>query len=86
LEFNLRLIKDRFLRPKSGNVLISLPLEGIPNGTCQLTIYAFDLNLSEYLTVNLSIKPNIYQKDFSTVENGFGCFGAMNIYRKMIYF
>ena len=86
MEFNLRLIKDRFLRPKSGNVLISLPLEGIPNGTCQLTIYAFDLNLSEYLTVNLSIKPNIYQKDFSTVENGFGCFGAMNIYRKMIYF
>jgi hypothetical protein len=84
LEGSNWLIKNRFLRPNSGDVPISLPLDGIPSGTCQLTIYAFDLNLSEYLTVNLSIKPNIYQKDFSTVENGFGCFGAMNIYRKMI--
>jgi hypothetical protein len=84
LEGSNWLIKDRFLRPKSGNVPISLLLDGIPSGTCQLSIYAFDLNLSEYLTVNLSIKPNIYQKDFSTVENGFGCFGAMNIYRKVI--
>lgn len=79
------LITDRFLRPKSGNVPISLPLDGIPSGSCQLTIYAFDLNLSEYLTVNLSIKPNIYQKDFSTVQNGFGCLGATNIYKRMIY-
>ncbi len=84
LEGSNWLLKDRFLRPKSGNVPISLSLDGIPNGSYQLTIYVFDLNLSEYLTVNLSIKPNIYQKDFSTVENGFGCFGAMNIYSKMI--
>jgi len=84
LEGSNWLIKDRFLRPESGNVPISFSLDGIPSGASQLTIYAFDLNLSEYLTVNLSIKPNIYQKDFGTVENGFGCFGAMNIYRKVI--
>jgi hypothetical protein len=84
LEGSNWLIKDRFLRPNSGDVPISFSLDEIPSGACQLTIYAFDLNLSEYLTVNLSIKPNIYQKDFSTVENGFGCFGAMNIYRKVI--
>ncbi|MDZ7260757.1 MAG: DUF4249 domain-containing protein [candidate division KSB1 bacterium] len=81
LEGNNWLVKDRFLRPPSGDVPISF---SIPNGPCQLTIYAFDLNLSEYLTVNLSIKPNIYQKDFSMVTNGLGCFGAMNIYRKML--
>jgi hypothetical protein len=79
------LIKDRFLSPNSGDIPISLSLDGVPNGVYQLTIYAFDLNLSEYLTYNLSIKPNIYQKDFSTVQNGFGCFGAVNIYKRMIY-
>lgn len=84
LEGSNWLITDRFLRPKSGDIPISLSLDEFPSGTCQLTIYAFDLNLSEYLTVNLSIKPNIYQKDFSTVKNGFGCFGGMNIYRKII--
>jgi hypothetical protein len=85
LEGRNRLIKDRFLRPNSGDVPISLSLDGVPKEVFQLTIYAFDLNLSEYLTYNLSIKPDIYQKDFSTVQNGFGCFGAMNIYKRMIY-
>ena len=85
LEGSNWLIRDRFLRPNSGDIPISLSLDGVRNEVFQLTIYAFDLNLSEYLTYNLSIKPNIYQKDFSTVQNGFGCFGAMNIYKRMIY-
>ena len=77
---------NRLLRPASGDVQVSIPLDGVPAGTYHLTVYAFDLNLSEYLTVNLSIKPNIYQRDFSTVENGYGCFGALNILRKSIQF
>ena len=85
MEGSNRLIRDRFLRPNSGNVPISLSLDGVADKVFQLIIYAFDLNLSEYLTYNLSIKPDIYQKDFSTVQNGFGCFGAMNIYKRMIY-
>lgn len=77
-------LRDRFIRPKTGDISVSFSLNGIPGGSCSLIIYGFDLNLSEYLTANLSIKPNIYQRDFSTVENGYGCFGALNIYRQAI--
>jgi len=78
------LVKDRFLRPKQGNVPFEFSLIGIPKGECVIKIYAFDNNLSEYLTVNLSIKPNIYQREFSTVENGYGSFGALNIFEMKI--
>ena len=78
------LVKDRFLRPTQGNIAVEFSLIGIPKGECFLKIYAFDNNLSEYFTVNLSIKPNIYQKDFSTVENGYGSFGALNIFEIII--
>ena len=78
------LIRDRFLRPEAGNVLISLEIHGGCKGPCLLSIYAFDLNLSTYLSTNLSIKPNIYQADFSTVINGYGCFGSLNILKQTI--
>ena len=51
-----------------------------------LIIYAYDLQLSEYMTYNVSIKPNTYRSDYSTVDNGFGCFGSLNIYSKVIDF
>jgi hypothetical protein len=78
------LIRDRFLRPSSGDVPVSLPLHGVPPGASLLVVYAFDINMSEYLTVNMSLKPNIYQKDFSTVQNGYGCFGSLNIYSQSV--
>ena len=76
----------RFLRPESGDVVIAFSLDGVQANGCELTIFAFDLNLSEYLTYNLSIKPHIYQNDISMVDNGYGCFGSLNIYRQNIDF
>ena len=84
LENGRLVIRDRFIRPESGNTAVSLSVKNLPGGSCRLTVFAFDLNMSRYLTANLSIKPNIYQKDFSTVENGYGCFGSLNIYKKCI--
>jgi len=78
------LVKDRFLRPKQGNIFVEFPLSGVPVGEANIKIYAYENNLSEYFTMNLSFKPNIYQKEFSTVENGYGCFGALNIFEKKI--
>jgi len=77
-------IRDRFLKPNTGNVSIVLNISDGCKGEWLLSIYGFDLNLSMYLTANLSIKPNIYQDDFSTVMNGYGCFGSMNIFRQTI--
>jgi hypothetical protein len=77
-------VRERFLRPASGNIPVTLSLKEVSRETCQLIIYAFDLNLSEYLTYHLSIKPNIFQKNFSTVQNGYGCFGSLNISKYVI--
>ncbi len=79
-------LKERFIRPKTGDISISFPVKDSSGSSGLLIIYGYDLNLSEYLTANLSIKPNIYQKDFSTVENGYGCFGALNVFQKVIQF
>ncbi|MBN1894302.1 hypothetical protein JW906_07390 [bacterium] len=79
-----RRVSNRFLRPESGHVPVRLQLDSGFKGSCTLTVYAYDLNLSGYLTANLSIKPNIYQADFSTVTNGYGCFGSMNILKREI--
>ena len=70
---------ERFLRPESGNVYISMILDESAGSPSILVLYAYDLNLADYLSANISIKPNIYQSDFSTVENGYGCFGSLNL-------
>ena len=77
--YNLRVRK-----PETGNIQVRFdnPFPEIKNG--RLIIYAYDKNLSEYLTYNISIKPNTYQGRYSTVENGHGCFGSLNILSKTI--
>ena len=52
----------------------------------QVKIIAYDYHLSEYITYNVNIKPNTYRDDYSTVENGYGCFGSLNITEQEIYF
>jgi len=49
-----------------------------------LAIYAYDLNLTKYFTASISIKPNTYQPAYSTVQNGYGSFGSLNILYKNI--
>jgi hypothetical protein len=78
------MVQDRILRPEQGNIPVVMKLPSELVGPCMLTVYAFDLNLSAYMTTNLSIKPNIYQVDFSTVKNGIGCFGSMSIMKRKI--
>lgn len=44
-----------------------------------IEIYSFDENLAAYYGLtNVFVKPNTYREPFSTVQNGFGCIGAMN--------
>ncbi|MBN2281593.1 MAG: hypothetical protein JXQ65_13510 [Candidatus Marinimicrobia bacterium] len=44
-----------------------------------LGIAAYDRNLTDYLNASSSIIPQTYQEDISTVEGGYGCFGAISI-------
>ena len=42
-------------------------------------IFAYDRNLREYYTTsNTFFKPNAYRLSFSTVNGGFGTFGAVS--------
>lgn len=77
---------ERYLQPDIGNTHIELNFNRANSSTGQLTIYAYDLKLSEYITYNVIIKPQTYQDRYSTVENGFGCFGSLNILEKEISF
>ena len=67
-------------RADSGNTDVQFDLEDLTDDRDgALFIYAYDAKFSEYKTYNITIKPNSYRTDYSTVENGFGCFGSLNI-------
>lgn len=69
----------RILRPETGDVPVRIRTGAGDKASGILRVYAYDLNLSEYLTYNLTIKPNTYHSSYSTVANGFGCFGSLNV-------
>jgi hypothetical protein len=74
---------QRVLRATDGNTEVEFLVENINNTVRKIVIYGYDKNLSEYLTAqNLFIKPNTYRPPFSTVQNGYGCFGSLNIFSK----
>ena len=76
----------RLLLPKTGNTEVKIPLENDSVKEGKLIIYAYDKKLSEYMTYNIIIKPQTYQSNYSTVHNGYGCFGSMNLLEKTLSF
>ncbi len=75
----------RVLRAATGNTYVELNAGFQVNKGSILLIYTYDKNLSEYLTAaNLFIKPNTYRPPFSTVQNGYGCFGSLNLLSKTL--
>ena len=77
---------ERIRRPEVGNIQVEMGLDAHLGAEGLLVIYAYDLQLSEYIAYNISIKPNTYRSDYSTVENGFGCFGSLNVLERPIVF
>jgi len=77
---------ERYLRPDIGNTHVTINYTNNNSTTGKLTVYAYDLKLSEYITFNVIIKPQTYQDSYSTVENGYGCFGSLNLLNKEIIF
>ena len=86
LEINQKEYAGRFVRPETGNINATIQFERKNASEAILTIYAYDQKLSEYVTYNIIIKPQTYQSTYSTVENGYGCFGSLNILKKTITF
>ncbi len=70
----------RFVKNKSGNTQVEVFHHGTIQAGAKVAIYAYDVNLSAYLTApNIFIKPNTYRLPFSTVYGGYGCFGSINL-------
>lgn len=74
---------QRYFRENYKDVDISLPVSMSAfstTDTVEMIVYAYDKKLSEYMTNSPSaIWPNTYQPAYSTVENGYGCFGSLNL-------
>jgi hypothetical protein len=74
-----KVYQKRVRRSESGNIVVDIELSEAPTGTGFLIIYGYDVNLSEYITYNINIKPNTYRYPYTTVDNGYGCFGSLNV-------
>lgn len=72
-------IVQRVRRPESGDVDVVFEIEDSQEREALVIIYVYDLKLSEYMTYNVNFKFNTYRSDYSTVENGYGCFGSLNL-------
>ncbi|MEJ2628559.1 MAG: hypothetical protein P8078_08390 [bacterium] len=87
LEVEESVFFKQYLKKKDEKVNIEFELQGKKNvHTARVTIIAYDNKFSEYVSYNVNIKPNTYREDYSTVKNGFGCFGSLNITEQDIYF
>ena len=75
---------QRVQMPEVGDTQVTMDFQQNGKTEALLMIYAYDLKLSEYITYNVTIKPNTYRSDYSTVENGYGCFGSLNVLEKII--
>ena len=75
---------ERIRRPETGNTFIEMTFDQHIGSQGLLRIYAYDLQMSEYISYNISIKPNTFKSNYSTVENGFGCFGSLNILEETV--
>lgn len=75
------------LKQKNEIITIKLQLpENINVNSAKVSIIAYDSNMAEYINYNVNYKPNTYREDYSTVENGYGCLGSLNITEQEIYF
>ena len=73
---------DRIHQRVSGDsnvVELSFDLDGLNGSPQTIEIYGYDSNLSEYLQSLITFKPQAYHETVTTVENGYGCFGAVRV-------
>ncbi len=71
-------ISKRYLSSTHDNIDVSIDYEAEKGRPVQMRIFGFDKNLADYLSVNIVLKPQSYQKPFSTVNNGYGSFGSLS--------
>jgi hypothetical protein len=69
---NVRLLNDR------DTLHVLFKSEDPLSSPVRIEIYGFEENLSLYMASSITIKPQAYHETVSTVEGGYGCFGALS--------
>lgn len=52
-----------------------------PTELIEIHIYAYDVNLAEYLTSVITLKPQTYLELMTTVTGGYGVFGSVSVFK-----
>lgn len=69
---------SRRLSNDDKDLLIEINLSKL-NGTPKLIeVYGYESNLAKYLSSSFTIKPQTFHEIVSTVNDGYGCFGALS--------
>lgn len=77
---NTSMLTKRFLHTRNSNLYVNWALERTDDWH-YIAIYAYDKNLASYLSTstNSFYTFNTYRPPVTTVEGGYGVFGAMNL-------
>ena len=68
----------RGVQEEGSRTFVEIALEAIPPGSV-LKIYSYESRLASYIgNSNISLNFNKYREGFTTLESGFGVFGALN--------
>jgi hypothetical protein len=71
-------ISKRYFNSQHEEMSVSIDYENRSDEPIYMEVFGYDKNLSDYLSVNIVLKPQSYQKPFSTVSSGYGSFGSIS--------
>ena len=75
-------IRYRFVNYEGdGELPIYFNTTNAPTEPIEIHIYAYDVNLAEYLTSVITLKPQTYLELMSTVTGGYGVFGSVSVFK-----
>jgi len=87
IEGDPELYTETIRRPDSGDIEVSILLNDMNREkTGILLVYVYDRNFAEYKSYNVSIKPNTFRSDYSTLDSAYGCIGGINVLEKEVQF
>ncbi len=64
-----------------GDLPVFFNTTGGPDEPITIHIYGYDVNLAEYLTSVITLKPQTYLELMTTVTGGYGVFGSVSVFK-----
>lgn len=71
---------ERFVN-RGENILVQLDWIQASGEIPEVKVFGYESNLADYMLSAITIKPQSYHEMVTTVEGGYGCFGAVSVTR-----